>query len=82
MTGWLTAAAVLMMAMTVALWFASTGNPARRVVGLQVGSSLLVLILLLLAQAFQQPQYLIVPLVLAVLSFAGTLVFNRLLRSR
>ncbi|WP_246281505.1 monovalent cation/H+ antiporter complex subunit F [Fodinicola acaciae] len=82
MNGWLVAAAILMVATMAALWLACTGSATQRVVGLQLSSCLLVLALLLLAQGFQQPPYLIVPLTLAVLSFAGTLVFNRLLRSR
>lgn len=53
-----------------------------RLVGLELGSSITVLILLLLAQVAGQSQFLIVPLTLVLLSFAGTLVFTRLLASR
>jgi multisubunit Na+/H+ antiporter MnhF subunit len=38
--------------------------------------------LILYAQAAGQAQYLIVPLVLTVVSFAGTLVYTRLLAPR
>ncbi len=38
--------------------------------------------MLALCQAFNQSSYLIVPLVLVLLSFAGTLVFTRLLGAR
>jgi multisubunit Na+/H+ antiporter MnhF subunit len=51
-----------------------------RLVGVELGSAVLTLALLLFAQAVNQPQYLVVPLVLAVASFAGTLVYTRLLR--
>jgi hypothetical protein len=40
------------------------------------------LALLAFAQAVAQPSYLIVPTVAVVLSFAGTLVFTRLLAPR
>jgi multisubunit Na+/H+ antiporter MnhF subunit len=39
-------------------------------------------VLMLLAQAFDRPDYLIVPLALVLLSFAGALVFARLLGPR
>jgi multisubunit Na+/H+ antiporter MnhF subunit len=83
MTVWLLGALALMIGgMGPGLWLASRGDPARRLVGLELASSNTVLVLLLLSQAAGQSQFLVVPLVLAVLSFAGTLVFIRLLAPR
>jgi multisubunit Na+/H+ antiporter MnhF subunit len=83
MTSWLIGAVVLMVGgLGPALWLGSRGEPVHRLVGLQLGSSVTVLILLLLSQVAGQSQFLIVPLVLALLSFAGTLVFTRLLAPR
>jgi multisubunit Na+/H+ antiporter MnhF subunit len=78
---WLLACTVLTVgALMPALWLTATGRPEQRLVGLQLGGSVLVLELLLLAQALGQSSYLVVPVVLVVASFAGTLVFTRLLR--
>ena len=83
MTPWLLGVIVLMVGgLGPALWLGSRGDPVRRLVGLELGSSLTVLILLLLCQVAGQAQFLIVPLVLVLLSFAGTLVFTRLLAPR
>jgi hypothetical protein len=83
MNGWLLGAAALLIGgMAPALVLASRGDPVHRMLGLVLGGQVATLALLLLAQGFGQPSYLIVPLVLAVLSFPGTLVFTRLLRSQ
>jgi multisubunit Na+/H+ antiporter MnhF subunit len=76
------AVALLLGGMAPALSVASRGDPASRLVGLVLGGQIATLALLLLAQGFGQSSYLIVPLVLAVLSFPGVLVFTRLLRPR
>jgi multicomponent Na+:H+ antiporter subunit F len=73
---------VLVGALAPSLFVASRASATDRLVGLEIGSSVLVILLLLLTQAEQQSSYLIVPLVLVVLSFAGTLVFTRLLSPR
>jgi multisubunit Na+/H+ antiporter MnhF subunit len=62
-----------------ALLLASRGPAAHRLVGMELAGAISVLVLVLLSQAVDQPSYLIVPLVVALLSFAGTLVFTRLL---
>lgn len=80
MTLWLIAATVLMVGgLGPAVWLGSHGGPAERLLGLELGGAVTVLVLLVLAQADGQSQFLVVPLVLVVLSFAGTLVFTRLL---
>ncbi|GAB1646716.1 monovalent cation/H+ antiporter complex subunit F [Krasilnikovia sp. MM14-A1259] len=77
---WLGAALVLIVAAVApATWLGLRGDPLRRLIGLQLCGALLVPVLLLLTFGYGQSSYLIVPLVLAVLTFAGTLVFLRLL---
>ena len=80
MNGWLLACGALLVGGLVpALVLASRGRAAHRLVGLELAGSVAVLLLVLWCQAIGQPSYLIVPLVLVLLSFAGTLVFTRLL---
>jgi multisubunit Na+/H+ antiporter MnhF subunit len=80
---WLIGAIVLLAGVLVpALWLASRGSPVDRLAGLEIGSVAVTLELVLYAQAAGQSQYLIVPLVLALVSFAGTLVYTRLLAPR
>jgi multisubunit Na+/H+ antiporter MnhF subunit len=80
---WLGAALVLILgALAPAVYLGLRGGPLDRLVGLQLAGSVLVPVLLLLTHAFNQSSYLIVPLVLATLSFAGVLVFLRLLETR
>lgn len=65
-----------------ALAVGSSGDPVRRLIGLELASSATVLMLLLLCQGENQSQFLTLPLVLALLSVAGTLVYTRLLIPR
>ena len=55
------------------------GTPAGRLAGLIVTGPLVTLVLVLLAAAYGRPDYLDVALVLALLSFTGSLVFARFL---
>jgi multicomponent Na+:H+ antiporter subunit F len=78
--GWLIAASALLVGgLLPALWLGATGSAVRRLIGLQLAMVVLVPELILLSMAFGQPSYLIVPVVLVVASFAGTLVYARLL---
>jgi multicomponent Na+:H+ antiporter subunit F len=80
---WLAAALVLILgALVPAVILGLRGTPLARLVGLQLAGTILVPVLLLLSIGYAQTSYLIVPLVLAVLSFAGVLVFLRLLETR
>jgi multicomponent Na+:H+ antiporter subunit F len=80
MTVWsLAAVALLVGGLVPAVIIACRGTAARRVVGLELASATGTLVMLLSCQAFNQSSYLIVPLVLALSSVAGTLVFTRLL---
>lgn len=58
------------------------GEPVARVVALQQLAVAVTLVLMLFAQAVDRSDYLIVALTLVVVSFAGTLVFARLLVPR
>lgn len=69
-------------AFPVALWIGSRGSPVDRMVGMELGGTVTTLALLGFAQAVGESFYLIVPLTTALLSFAGTLVFTRLLAPR
>ncbi|MFE0020914.1 monovalent cation/H+ antiporter complex subunit F [Amycolatopsis sp. NPDC059021] len=83
MTGWLIAGAVLLVGgLGPALWLAARGSPSSRMAGLELGGAVTVLTLLVLAQGYGPSSALILPLVLALLAFAGTLVFVRLLGQR
>ncbi|WP_433726789.1 monovalent cation/H+ antiporter complex subunit F [Nocardia sp. CA-129566] len=80
---WLLASGVLLAGgIGPAVLLSSRGRSAHRLVGLQLVGSLLVVGLVTLSLGLGRPDYLIVPLVLVLLSFAGTLVFTRLLGVR
>jgi multisubunit Na+/H+ antiporter MnhF subunit len=75
-----TCAAVLLFGgLTPALLLAMFGDPVRRLIGLELVGAIATAFMLLIAQITGQSFYLSVPLVLVPLSFAGTLVFTRLL---
>jgi multisubunit Na+/H+ antiporter MnhF subunit len=74
--------ALVGIGLPVAIWIGSRGNAVDRLVGLALAGVVGTLALLAFAQAVAQPSYLIVPTVAVVLSFAGTLVFTRLLAPR
>jgi multisubunit Na+/H+ antiporter MnhF subunit len=77
---WLVGAVVLLVgALVPAGWLASRGSAVDRLIGVEMGSAIVTLELVLFAQGIGNSSYLIVPLVLAVVSFAGTLVYARLL---
>lgn len=79
MTGFTVCLLVLLGgALAPALLLSARGAPVDRFIGLELLSSVLVLVLILFSQVGQSYE-LIVPLVLVPLSFAGTMVFVRLL---
>jgi multisubunit Na+/H+ antiporter MnhF subunit len=73
---------LLVVGLGPALLIGSRGDGVGRLVGLELAASVAVLFLLAFAAGVNQPSYLIVPLVLAVLNVVGTLVFTRLLGPR
>jgi multisubunit Na+/H+ antiporter MnhF subunit len=79
-TVWVVAAGVLMVGgLGPAMVLAYRGSAEHRLVGLELVGAVGAILMVVLCQAFNQSSYLIVPLVLVLLSFAGTLVFTRLL---
>jgi multisubunit Na+/H+ antiporter MnhF subunit len=79
-TGYVVCAVVLVVGgLGPALLLSSKGSAIDRLVGLELVSSIVVLTMVVIAQITQLSYYLAVPLVLAPLSFAGTLVYTRLL---
>lgn len=80
MSGWLIFSGVLLVAgLAPALYLGARGTGIARLVGLQFGGSVTVLLLVALTVVFGQPSFLIVPLALVLLTYAGTLVYTRLL---
>ena len=73
-----TAAAIAMLAcMIPAGMVIARGNLASAVVGYQFVTAVAVMVLTLLAQAFQRPSLFELPVLLAMLMFGGGLVFVR-----
>jgi multisubunit Na+/H+ antiporter MnhF subunit len=62
------------------LFIGAFGTPLRRLVALEIGGAIITLFLLVFTEVSGQSYELIVPLVLAPLALAGTLVFTRLLK--
>ena len=79
MTGWLVAAAALLVIVLVVGLVASTGPFMRRVVALELGGVLVTLALLLLAEGFDRDVYFDLAVVLAAMTFTTSLVFVRFL---
>ncbi|GAA4226583.1 hypothetical protein GCM10022254_12040 [Actinomadura meridiana] len=75
----LPALAVMVGALVPVLLAMLRGRPAGRLAGLIATGPLVTLVLVLLAAAYGRPAYLDVALLLALLSFAGSLVFARFL---
>ena len=83
MSPWLLGAVVLLAAgFGPALWVGSRNAAVERLVGLELAGVVSTLVLMSIAQGVAQPSYLIVPLVLALVSVAGILVYTRLLAPR
>ncbi|MDL4812635.1 monovalent cation/H+ antiporter complex subunit F [Actinomadura opuntiae] len=68
---------ILVAAVLPALLTTLRGRPVDRLAGLIVTGPLVTLVLALLASAYGRTSYLDVALILALLSFAGSLVFAR-----
>lgn len=81
MTFWWTvfAGVLLVAGLVPALVIGARGKGVHRLVGLQFGGAVAVLALVAITAAVGQTSYLIVPLALELLAFAGTLVYTRLL---
>lgn len=80
MTPWVVFAAVLAVAgLGPALVVVAREKALYRLTGLQLAGPVVVLVLIAVSVVLGQSSYLIVPLALVLLSYAGTLVYTRLL---
>lgn len=80
MNGWLLAAGVVLVTtFGAALWVVTRGDVMERVVGTELAGTGTVLVLLLLAEGAGRSTYDGLALTLALLLFAGSLVFLRFL---
>ncbi len=80
MNAWLVSATVLLVAgLLPCLVVTMRSGSVERLVGLEVAGVVTTIVLLLLAQGFSRAVYLDLALVLALLSFAGSMVFARFL---
>ncbi len=76
---WTVAAFALLLGLVPCGVVCLRGQPTERLVGLEMAANLDALALLLLAVAYRRTIYLDLALALALLSFAGGLVFARFL---
>ncbi len=76
---WLTGAFVLMLGLVPCGIVAFTKDAARRLAGLEAGTALTVLIMMLLAEGYHRSFLFDLALMLALLSFGGGMVFARFL---
>lgn len=79
MNAWLIAALALLPGFLACAWLILRGTIGDAIVGLEMVSTLATLELVLLAQGINQAPFFELALVLAFLSFAGSLVFLRYL---
>ncbi|MEA2506279.1 MAG: multicomponent Na+:H+ antiporter subunit [Actinomycetota bacterium] len=79
MNVWLLAAFALILGLIPCAVVIFREPPMDRLVGLELSSTIVSLLLLLLAQGFHRPSLFDLALTVALLSFAGSLVFARFL---
>ncbi len=79
MSAWTVAATVLVFCLVPAGAAVLRGDAVERLVGLELGGYLVIFILVALAEAEGESQFLTVGLALSLLSFGGNLVFVRFL---
>jgi multisubunit Na+/H+ antiporter MnhF subunit len=79
---WLTGATVLLAGLVPCGWVLLRRRLTEALVALELSSTLVTVVLLLLAEGFHRSSYFTLPLILAALSFVGTMVFIRFLGDR
>jgi multisubunit Na+/H+ antiporter MnhF subunit len=79
---WLVAATVLLAGLVPCAWVLVRGELTEALVALELSSTLVTVVLVLLSEGFHRSSYFTLPLVLAGLQFVGTLVFVRFLGER
>lgn len=80
MNAWYLAAAILPFALLGPLWVAARGTPLDGIVGLQVAATVAALELVVLGEAMRRQTLMLPGLILAVVSWPGTLAFLRFLQ--
>jgi multicomponent Na+:H+ antiporter subunit F len=79
MNPWLLTAAILLLCLIAPFILCARGDAISRLIGLEAGSLMTAMILLLLAVGFNRDPFTDLALALALLSFGGGLVFARFL---
>jgi len=79
---WLIGATALLAGLLPCGFVLVRGRLTEALVALELGSTVVTVVLVLLAEGFGRSSYFVLPLVLAALSFVGTLVFVRFLGDR
>ena len=82
MNVWLIGATALLAGLLPCGFVLLRGRLTDALVALELGSTVVTVVLVLLAEGFGRSSYFVLPLVLAALSFVGTLVFVRFLGDR
>ncbi len=77
MNAWFWSAVVLLFGLVPCAVVALRGNSINRLLGLEMGAMIITLEMVLLSEAFNNSNFLDLPLCLALLSFGGGLVFVR-----
>jgi multicomponent Na+:H+ antiporter subunit F len=78
-TVWVVAALALLAGLAACGVVCLRGDPVDRLVGLEMAGTVATLVLLVLAQAYDRAVYFDLALTLALLTFAGGMVFARFL---
>ena len=79
MNAWVLAALVLLVGLVPCAIVCLRGTPMERLVGLEMAGTVDTIVLLVLAEAYDQAIFFDLAVVLALLAFAGGLVFVRFL---
>ena len=82
MNVWLIGATALLAGLLPCGWVVLRGRLTEALVGLELASTIVTVVLVLLAEGSHRSSYFTLPLVLAALSFVGTLAFIRFLGDR
>jgi multisubunit Na+/H+ antiporter MnhF subunit len=79
---WLVAATVLLAGLIPCGWVLLRGRQLDALVALELASTIVTVVLVLLAEGFHRSSYFVLPLALASASFVGGLVFVRFIGQR
>lgn len=79
MNCWIVAALALLVCMVPCFLLCLRGDAMSRLIGLEAGSTMTVMVLLALTEAYQQSSFVDLALTLALLTYGSGLVFARFL---